>query len=130
GLEFDHVYVLRLVQRGFPAGERPRVLELPTKLMKEEQPQVSFHIQEDRRLFYVAVTRARHRLTLSTVEHKRSKPSPFLDDILMDAQKKRRDVEQYAPAPATEPAAALEAPPALFEPPQRNARIGSQIGEW
>ncbi len=24
GLEFDHVYVLRLVQRGFPAGERPR----------------------------------------------------------------------------------------------------------
>jgi DNA helicase-2/ATP-dependent DNA helicase PcrA len=130
GLEFDHVYVLRLVQRGFPAGERPRVLEFPVELMKEEQPQGSFHIQEERRLFYVAVTRARHRLTLNTVVHKRSKPSPFLDDILMDAQIKRRDIEQIAPAPASDPLAALEAPAALFEPPQRSARIGSQIGEW
>jgi ATP-dependent DNA helicase UvrD/PcrA len=130
GLEFDHVYVLRLVQRGFPAGERPRVLEFPPELMKEEQPQGSFRIQEERRLFYVAVTRARHRLTLNTVEHKRSKPSPFLDDILMDAQIKRRDIEQLAPTPAIEPAVAPEAVPALFEPPQSNARIGSQIGEW
>jgi DNA helicase-2/ATP-dependent DNA helicase PcrA len=130
GLEFDHVYVLRLVQRGFPAGERPRVLEFPPELMKEEQPQGSFHIQEERRLFYVAVTRARHRLTLNTVVHKRSKPSPFLDDILMDAQIKRRDIEQIAPAPASEPAAAPEPSLDLFELPHRSARIGSQIGEW
>src|SRR6202521_736450 len=130
GLEFDHVYVLRLVQRGFPAGERPRVLEFPPELMKEEQPQGSFHIQEERRLFYVAVTRARHRLTLNTVVHKRSKPSPFLDDILMDAQIKRRDIEQIAPAPSNEPPADAEAPPDLFEPPSPSARIGSQIGEW
>jgi DNA helicase-2/ATP-dependent DNA helicase PcrA len=130
GLEFDHVYVLRLVQRGFPAGERPRVLEFPPELMKEEQPQGSFHIQEERRLFYVAVTRARHRLTLNTVVHNRSKPSPFLDDILMDAQVKRRDIEQLAPSPASELVAAPEPSPELFEPPQRHARIGSQIGEW
>ena len=130
GLEFDHVYVLRLVQRGFPAGEKPRVLEFPSELMKEEQPQTGFHIQEERRLFYVAVTRARHRLTLNTVENKRSKPSPFLDDILMDAQIKRRDIEQLAP---TTPAAAVPAPaeaePVLFEV-QPHARIGSRIGEW
>jgi DNA helicase-2/ATP-dependent DNA helicase PcrA len=130
GLEFDHVYVLRLVQRSFPAGEKPRVLEFPAELMKEEQPQGSFHIQEERRLFYVAVTRARHRLTLNTVENKRSKPSPFLDDILMDAQIKRRDVEQLAPTPANEPAPGLtEAEPVLFDLPGR-ARIGSRIGEW
>jgi len=131
GLEFDHVYILRLVQRSFPAGEKPRVLEFPAALMKEEQPQGSFHIQEERRLFYVAVTRARHRLTLNTVVNKRSKPSPFLDDILMEAQIKRRDVEQLAPAPANEPAAAAtEAEPVLFEMPERRARIGSRIGEW
>jgi DNA helicase-2/ATP-dependent DNA helicase PcrA len=129
GLEFDHVYVLRLVSRGFPAGERPRVLEFPPELMKEEQPQGSFHIQEERRLFYVAVTRARQRLTLNTVENKRSKPSPFLDDILMDAQIKRRDVEQLAPTPGEQPAPVSEAP-ALFELPKSGARIGSQIGEW
>jgi len=129
GLEFDHVYVLRLVQRGFPVGEKPRVLEFPTELMREELPKGSFHIQEERRLFYVAITRARQRLTLSTVENKRSKPSVFLDDILMDAQIKRRDVEQLAPTPASEPAAA-ETTPVLFEPSGRHARIGSHIGEW
>ena len=131
GLEFDHVYVLRLVQRGFPAGEKPRVLEFPSELMKEEQPQGSFHIQEERRLFYVAVTRARQRLTLNTVVNKRSKPSPFLDDILMEAQIKRRDIEQLSPTPTNEPAAApAEAEPVLFDLPQRRARIGSRIGEW
>src|SRR5579864_832869 len=131
GLEFDHVYILRLVQRSFPAGEKPRVLEFPAELMKEEQPQGSFHIQEERRLFYVAVTRARHRVTLNTVVNKRSKPSPFLDDILMEAQIKRRDVEQFAPAPPNEPAAAsTEADPVLFDLPKQRARIGSRIGEW
>jgi DNA helicase-2/ATP-dependent DNA helicase PcrA len=130
GLEFDHVYVLRLVQRGFPAGEKPRVLEFPAELMKEDQPQGSFHIQEERRLFYVAVTRARHRLTLNTVVNKRSKPSPFLDDILMEAQIKRRDVEQLAPTPANEPPAPSGPEPVLFDLPERRARIGSRIGEW
>ena len=130
GLEFDHVYVLRLVQRGFPIGEKPRVLEFPPELMKEELPQGSFHIQEERRLFYVAVTRARHRLTLNTVEHKRSKPSVFLDDILMDAQIKRRDVEQLAPQPEEAAAAAQEHQPALFPAASSRARIGSRIAEW
>jgi DNA helicase II / ATP-dependent DNA helicase PcrA len=131
GLEFDHVYILRLVQRSFPAGEKPRVLEFPAELMKEEQPQGGFHIQEERRLFYVAVTRARQRLTLNTVVNKRSKPSPFLDDILMEAQLKRRDIEQLSPTPTNEPAAApAEAEPVLFDLPQRRSRIGSRIGEW
>ena len=130
GLEFDHVYILRLVQRSFPAGEKPRVLEFPPELMKEEQPQGSFHIQEERRLFYVAVTRARQRLTLNTVVNKRSKPSPFLDDILMEAQIKRRDVEQFAPSPASEPSPPVEHEPVLFDSPERRARIGSRIGEW
>jgi DNA helicase-2/ATP-dependent DNA helicase PcrA len=131
GLEFDHVYVLRLVQGGFPARERPRLLEFPPALMKEEQPQGSFQIQEERRLFYVAVTRARQRLTLNTVENKRSKPSPFLDDILMDAQIKRRDTEQLAPTPLPlPPAAAPEREPVLFETPERPSRVGSRIGEW
>ncbi|HEY2645563.1 MAG TPA: PD-(D/E)XK nuclease family protein, partial [Candidatus Acidoferrales bacterium] len=130
-LEFDNVYILRLVQRSFPAGEKPRVLEFPPELMKEEQPQGSFHIQEERRLFYVAVTRARQRLTLNTVENKRSKPSPFLDDILMDAQVKRRDVEQLAPTAAGATAiATAETEPVLFDLPEQRARIGSLIGEW
>ena len=130
GLEFDNVYVLRLIQRGFPAGERPRVLEFPAELIKEEQPQGSFHIQEERRLFYVAVTRARNRLTLNTVENRRSKPSPFLEDILMHAQIKRSDIEQIAPATVSSPTVVDDLTPLLFELPKSNARIGSQISQW
>ena len=130
GLEFDHVYVIRLVQCGFPAGEKPRLFEFPRELMREELPQGSFHIQEERRLFYVAVTRARHRLTLSTVENKRLKPSVFLDDILMEAQIKRRDIEQLAPDSPEAPAAPMESEPVLFEQLERRVRIGSRIGEW
>jgi len=101
--------------------------------MKEEQPQGSFHIQEERRLFYVAVTRARHRLTLNTVVNKRSKPSPFLDDILMDAQIKRRDVEQIAPAPVVQPEAPTRRPRCSNWPhrhtPRRfaNRRLGRDV---
>ncbi|HXC32730.1 MAG TPA: ATP-dependent DNA helicase [Verrucomicrobiae bacterium] len=130
GLEFDHVYVLRLVQRSFPAGERPHVLEFPPELMKEEQPQGSFHIQEERRLFYVAVTRAQRRLTLNTVVNKRSKPSVFLDDILMDPQIKRRDVQQVAPPAAEAAALPEEEEPTLFDMRDWRARVGSRIGEW
>ncbi len=132
GLEFDHVYVLRLVHGGFPAREKPRLFEFPVELMKQQTPAASHQIQEERRLFYVAVTRARHRLTLNTVVHKRSKPSPFLDDILMDAQTKRRDIEQLEPTPLSAPAtpSAAEPEPALFDLPERRPRIGSQIGEW
>jgi len=130
GLEFDHVFLLRLVHGSFPARERPRVLEFPPELMKEEKPRGDFHIQEERRLFYVGVTRARRRLTLSTVAHKRSKPSPFLDDLLMDAQLKRRDIEQLAPQPPDDAGAAGTAPAALFEGAASRARVGSRIGEW
>jgi DNA helicase-2/ATP-dependent DNA helicase PcrA len=130
GLEFEHVYVLRLVQRSFPAGERPHVLEFPPELMKEEQPQGSFHIQEERRLFYVAVTRAQRRLTLNTVVNKRSKPSVFLDDILMDAQIKRRDIQQLAPPAGQAPAPPEEEQPTLFDMRDWRARVGSRITEW
>jgi DNA helicase II / ATP-dependent DNA helicase PcrA len=135
GLEFDHVYVLRLVQGGFPARERPRVLEFPPALMKEEQPAAgSFQIQEERRLFYVASTRARRRLTLCTVENKWSKPSLFLDDILMNAQIKRHDIQQLAPAPASPRAPGNGGVgPGLFDAldaPTPRARIYSRIGEW
>ena len=94
GLEFDHVFVLRLTQRAFPIGTRTTVLEFPEKLMKEERPSGDFHTQEERRLFYVALTRARERLTLTTVEHKRSKPSVFLEDILSAPALARQHVQQ------------------------------------
>ena len=65
--------------------------------MKEEQPQGDFQIQEERRLFYVALTRAQQRLTLSTIVNRRKKPSPFLEDFLMNPKIQKLDTAQSAP---------------------------------
>jgi len=137
GLEFDHVFVIRLVHNGFPARAKPHVLEFPTELMKEQQPSGDFHIQEERRLFYVALTRARERLTLTTVSNKRAKPSPFLDDILMAPHVQRADLQQLAPEHVAEaPAGAATAGGTaatgaeLFAEERARSRVGSRIGQW
>ncbi|MGH9812788.1 MAG: ATP-dependent helicase, partial [Candidatus Acidiferrales bacterium] len=122
GLEFDTVFVLRLNHRDFPVYFRTPLFEFPLKLMKEAKPpQGDFHTQEERRLCYVALTRARRRLTLSTYR----KPSIFLDDILTDPRASR-DLEQFTP-PATPPAAAAERQPMLLA---SAGAIYSRIAAW
>jgi DNA helicase II / ATP-dependent DNA helicase PcrA len=97
GMEFDHVFVLAVSEGDFPARPQAPVLEFPAALMKEEQPKGEFRIQEERRLFYVALTRARRLLTISTVINKRKKPSPFLEDILADPRLAKAHAEQLTP---------------------------------
>ncbi len=137
GLEFPHVFILRLSKSDFPSGARRPEFEFPPELMKEEQPKADFHIQEERRLFYVALTRAQKRLTLSTIVNRRKKPSPFLDDFLMKAEIQKKDVAQSAPkvdVPASEeiagPAPAAPDPTQLFPPGPESARAYSRVALW
>src|SRR6266699_1067335 len=99
GLEFPNVFVLRVNNRKFPAPDRPRVFEFPARLMKEGEPAEHFHIQEERRLFYVALTRAQERLTLTTVTEARGKVPVFVEDILLDPAVRRRDVRLMTKLP-------------------------------
>ncbi len=131
GLEFDHVFVLRLVHRGFPLAPPKNVLVFPEALMKEELPEGDFHTQEERRLFYVALTRARDRLTLTTVVNKRSKQSLLLDDILSAPSITRQYVKQLAPvAPPPEKPRQLSMDDTLFSAARRGARVYSRIAAW
>jgi len=128
GLEFPHVFLLRVNSRAFPAGDRAPLFEFPLKLMKEELPQGDFHIQEERRLFYVALTRAQERLTITTITEKKNRVPIFIEDLLMDPAVKRRDIRQLAPRPRALPIpiaqdktqreldlfAASEGPPKIF----------------
>jgi DNA helicase-2/ATP-dependent DNA helicase PcrA len=138
GLEFPHVFILRLSKSDFPSGARRPTFEFPPELMKEEQPQGDFQIQEERRLFYVALTRAQRRLTLSTIVNRRKKPSPFLEDFLADPKIAKMDTVQSAPkvdVPATEEF--IGAPPAAPDPTRlfpassaENSRAYSQVALW
>ena len=97
GLEFPHVFILHLCKGDFPSGVRRPVFEFPPRLLKEEQPEGDYQKLEERRLFYVALTRGRRMLTLSTIINKRKKRSEFFDEVLGDAKIQKLDIQQLVP---------------------------------
>jgi DNA helicase-2/ATP-dependent DNA helicase PcrA len=66
GLEFSIVFMVSLVNAKFPVSHRRQTIELPDALIKEILPTGDFHIQEERRLFYVGMTRAKEELYLTS----------------------------------------------------------------
>ena len=134
GLEFPHVFLLRVNSGAFPARNRSPLFEFPDRLMKEELPEGDFHIQEERRLFYVAMTRAEERLTITTVTDKKGKVPVFVEDIVMDPVIKRRDVLQTVPEKKPVP---YKAPPGpavkereLFPPKEEPPKLFTRIARW
>ncbi len=65
GLEFATVFMAGLVDGRFPTGPRREGLQIPDELLHETIPGGDHHTQEERRLFYVGMTRARDELILS-----------------------------------------------------------------
>lgn len=87
GLEFPVVFVTNLVTQRFPTRERREQIPIPSEMIKEVLPEGDYHLEEERRLFYVAMTRARDFLFLTAAntygEGKRDrKLSPFIEEAL------------------------------------------------
>lgn len=82
GLEFPAVFMVNLVSDRFPTRERRDTIEIPDELIKETLPVGNEHLQEERRLFYVGMTRAQKYLHLTLAQDyggKREKnPSGFI----------------------------------------------------
>jgi len=68
GLEFRVVFLVSLVQGKFPWPRRKDRIELPVELVKDILPLGDFHTQEERRLFYVGMTRAKEELYLTSAQ--------------------------------------------------------------
>lgn len=66
GLEFPVVFLVSLVMGKFPWPKRKEPLELPDELIKDILPSGDFYLQEERRLFYVGMTRAEKELYLTS----------------------------------------------------------------
>jgi len=93
GLEFPHVFILRASSPSFPGSfhetlvEFPRQLRDPDSIAQDDGKELQ--LQEERRLFYVAMTRARDSLTIYArrgTGKKDSTPPGFLRDLLKDSQ--------------------------------------------
>ena len=86
GLEFDVVFVGSCTKGRFPVTQRGDPLELPAALAKDRLPSGDYHEQEERRLFYVAMTRARDELYFTAARDygqvRPKRPSPFIAEAL------------------------------------------------
>lgn len=87
GLEFPVVFLVNLTSGRFPTYNRKEAIPIPEALIKEILPVGDFHLQEERRLFYVGLTRAMDKVYLTASrfygEGKREqKISPFVFEAL------------------------------------------------
>ena len=88
GLEFRAVFMAGLIEDRFPGHERRERIPVPDALLKESLPEdrAERNIQEERRLFYVGMTRAKSTLTMTWARDygvkRLKKVSPFVLEAL------------------------------------------------
>ncbi|GAI43785.1 unnamed protein product, partial [marine sediment metagenome] len=85
GLEFKYVFLVNLTDRKFPTVERKEPIEIPRELVKEIIPEGDVHLGEERRLCYVAMTRAKEKLFFTSADNyhglRKKKLSRFLIEM-------------------------------------------------
>jgi DNA helicase II / ATP-dependent DNA helicase PcrA len=104
GLEFPVVYLPGLVAGRFPGNGRGEPLPLPAGLGRGEAPTPERALAEERRLFYVAMTRARDELVLTHAADyggsRARRVSPFVLEALdLPATEATPGVGAVTPAP-------------------------------
>lgn len=83
GLEWNTVYLPQLNMQKFPMYKQSEGIVLPDALRIHSMSEAEEHYKEERRVMYVAITRARQNLIMSYSDGKR-KPSMFLNEIYGD----------------------------------------------
>ena len=115
GLEFPVVFIVSLISDRFPGRERREKIPVPDEILKETLPKGESYYQEERRLFYVGMTRAKESLYLTFARDyglkRLKKVSPFVlealdlprrpDEVLRTSAEE--EIKTYAP-PADHPA--------------------------
>jgi len=111
GLEFKIVFMVGLVDGRFPSRQQSEKLTIPEELSKDILARGNFHIAEERRLFYVGMTRARDELYFTFARdygtRRLWKISPFVcealeilpQDIPITPTKPVETIQHFQPAP-------------------------------
>ena len=108
GLEFPVVFVLRVSYPSFPGRYREELVEFPDELrhpdtVVEGDPK-EVHAQEERRLFYVAITRAEDQLVLCAKKGTGKNPTPpgYLRDLVTAGTKSLKNCIEFGLVPSGE----------------------------
>ena len=120
GLEFPHVFIIRANSNSFPASYKEPLIEFPRELHDPgsiaQGDDKELNQQEERRLFYVAMTRARDSLTIYAKKGTgKTDPTPagFLRDLLKDSSLRRWLVPGLPRGFQTDMFAEAAAPPTM-----------------
>src|ERR1035437_2730982 len=107
GKEFPFVFIVDAATNRFPLRFQAKPFYVPNDLargMKTGDDERSLYEQEERRLFYVAMTRAQQKLYITYAERygqnvKKTKPSKFLEELDFEQNQRieRINVAQEAP---------------------------------
>ena len=102
GLEWPVVFMVNLNHHKFPSPARGERIEMPRELIKDTLPTGDFHLQEERRLFYVGMTRARETLHLTSAEDMGGKRKWKVSQFVLEALDLPKDVARPFKAKAIE----------------------------
>ena len=109
GLEFPVVFMVSLIADRFPGRHRKEKIPVPDDILKEDLPETEKYYQEERRLFYVGMTRAKMLLYMTWAKDyglkRLKKVSPFVLEALDlpslpdEVQKAStlEEIQRYAP---------------------------------
>lgn len=96
GLEFPFVFVVNMVDRRFPSQKRKDALPIPEAFVKEQRTDGDFHLEEERRLCYVAITRAKQGIFFTSAQDyggaRAKKLSRFMLELGFAPQEAKRTV--------------------------------------
>jgi DNA helicase II / ATP-dependent DNA helicase PcrA len=84
GLEFPVVFMVGLVEDRFPSRDRRDTFELPDSLIPDA-PDGDAHLAEERRLFYVGMTRAREELVMTWAADYGGRRARRLSQLVLEA---------------------------------------------
>jgi ATP-dependent DNA helicase UvrD/PcrA len=111
GLEFPVVFLVNLVQGKFPVQKRGDALELPSELVRDLLPSGNFHTQEERRLFYVGMTRARRELFFTSARDYGGTRQRKVSQFVLEALDLPKDAARPFKSRAIEEIERFAAPP-------------------
>jgi len=91
GLEWEHVYLVKAIDGNWGNNKKAELITLPENLLQNVKPSDKEKNEDERRLFYVAMTRAKSSLTITRAttysnfgKSQEASPTMFLEELNPD----------------------------------------------